>query len=393
VLIDRKQGGWFLFSVIAVAASAWVYVAFARDLPGGPRGSSAPGLAFGVLASLAMLFAGVLGLRKRLVRQLPLIGLVPRLGSLEFWMKGHLWLGLLTVPWVAFHAGFSLGGSLTTTLAVLLLAVVVTGLVGAVLQHYLPHALTQREQGQTTHEQFDRRRWNVVSEAQGVIRKACEEALKTAREANGWYRAAHATRATEVAALPEADRPKREPENHEKAKAYERAVLDAQAALERTDAPRDLIDAARPGSTKPKPMPRPPAAAQKSRASLGTKLAAPASGPAKTPPDPSTLVAPAELVAFYCDVALPFLLDSGSGKSPLEDELAAEILFEATRQRVPEPHRVVLLELRGKCDAVRRKARSQALYVLLHGWLLVHVPLAMVLIVLAAIHAVKALRY
>jgi hypothetical protein len=80
-------------------------------------------------------------------------------------MRGHLWLGLLCYPLILFHAGFSMGGTLTSVLMVLLTFVVVSGLLGAALQHYMPRIITQRVAMETIYDQIDRVQAQLVIEA------------------------------------------------------------------------------------------------------------------------------------------------------------------------------------------------------------------------------------
>ena len=65
----------------------------------------------GILGSLIMLFEFCCGRRKK-VRAW-------RIGSARAWMRAHIWLGLLTVPLIVLHSGFSLGGQLSTLLMIL----------------------------------------------------------------------------------------------------------------------------------------------------------------------------------------------------------------------------------------------------------------------------------
>jgi hypothetical protein len=87
-------------------------------------------------------------------------------------MRGHLWLGFLSFPFILFHSAFSLGaGSLTRTLMVLFLVVFVSGLFGAVLQHYMPRMMTQRVPMETIYEQIDRVRSQLLVEAESLIKE------------------------------------------------------------------------------------------------------------------------------------------------------------------------------------------------------------------------------
>src|SRR5580700_5035696 len=96
--IDQSHRSWFLVSIAILAVGAVAYVPYAFLYPGGPRGNSLPGLIYGVVGYGMMLFAGLLGARKKV----PLW----RVGRAKVWMRGHLWLGALSLPVILFHAGF-----------------------------------------------------------------------------------------------------------------------------------------------------------------------------------------------------------------------------------------------------------------------------------------------
>jgi len=60
---------------------------------------------------------------------------------------------------------------------------------------------------------------------------------------------------------------------------------------------------------------------------------------------------------------------------------------------MPPATHEVLADLENICEEERQLTRQRRLYLWLHGWLLVHVPLSVALIVLGGVHAVVALRY
>ncbi len=131
--MDETQRGWALASLAILAASAVVYVLYALTDPRGPRGGSTIGLLFGILGFGFMIFAALLGARKRVP--------IWRIGRAQAWMRGHLWLGLLSLPIILFHGGFRFGGTLTRVLMWMLIVTVVSGVFGAVLQHYIPRIM------------------------------------------------------------------------------------------------------------------------------------------------------------------------------------------------------------------------------------------------------------
>lgn len=111
-----------------------------------------------------MVFSGLLAARKKVP--------VWRLGRAQSWMRGHLWLGLLSLPIIFYHAGFRFGGPLTSVLMVLVIIVVASGVFGAALQHYLPHMMTAQVPGETIFEQIDHVRDQFVAEADRLVAAA-----------------------------------------------------------------------------------------------------------------------------------------------------------------------------------------------------------------------------
>src|SRR5258708_4980437 len=93
-------------NLLAVATA--VYIPYSLHSPQGPRGGSPLGLTYGIAGFLFMLFVGLLGARKKVP--------VWRVGRAQSWMRGHLWLGLLSFPLILFHGGFHFGGPLTRML-------------------------------------------------------------------------------------------------------------------------------------------------------------------------------------------------------------------------------------------------------------------------------------
>ena len=166
--IDRTHRPWLAGTIVAFLAATIVYVAYALQTPGGPRGGTAIGLGFGIAGYALMLFEGLLGVRKKVP--------VWRLGRAQTWMRGHLWLGVLTLPLIIFHAGFAYRGALTAVLMVLLVIVVVSGILGAVLQHYLPRMITTRVPMETIYEEIPHVRAQLREEAEQLVGTLAVEA-------------------------------------------------------------------------------------------------------------------------------------------------------------------------------------------------------------------------
>ena len=150
---------------IALAVSLMVYIVYAARAPGGPRGGSALGLTFGIAGYALMIYAGLLGARKKVP--------VWRLGRAQTWMRGHIWLGLLSLPLILFHSGFAFRGPLTAVLMWLFFIVIGSGIVGALIQHYVPRMMTSRVPMETIYEEIPHVRAQLREEADQLVSTVC----------------------------------------------------------------------------------------------------------------------------------------------------------------------------------------------------------------------------
>jgi len=299
---------------LLIASAA--YVPYFRLSPLGPKGGSLPGLIYGIAGIALMLFAALLGLRKRFP--------VWRIGKAQTWMRGHLWLGLLSVPLVFFHAGFSMGGTLSSVLMVLLVIVAVSGIFGAALQHYLPRMMTQQVQMETIFEQIDSVRQQLSKEAELLI-----------------------------------NTPATRPEN-------------APLQMEKSgDTMTDLM-----------------------------AIAAKMEAMGVTPNQAATvlLVQPAppvtdSLRTFYEFEVKPFLAGPRGATHLLSVPAQARNRFQQLRTMAPPELLETVKDLESICEEARQLERQEKLHHLLHGWLLIHIPLSYALLLLSAVHAVMAFRY
>lgn len=165
MLIDRTHRGWALATGLALGAVTALYWWYARTWPGGPAGRSWPGMAFGVAGTALMLFAGLLSARKQAIRR--------RWGSIAWWLKGHIWLGLLSVPLVAYHAAFRWGGALEIALWTVVIVVILSGLVGLLLQNLLPRLMTTQLPAEAIADQMGHVCQRLQSEADALVLAAC----------------------------------------------------------------------------------------------------------------------------------------------------------------------------------------------------------------------------
>jgi hypothetical protein len=163
--IDATQQRWAMASAIIFIVGLVSYIFYARNSIQGARGGSPAGLTFGVLGFAFMLFAAALGARKRVP--------VWRLGRAQTWMRGHLWLGTLSLPIILFHGGFHFGGTLTRLLMGLLIFTVLSGICGAALQHYIPRMMTADVPLETIYDEIGHVRDLLLEEADRAMETLC----------------------------------------------------------------------------------------------------------------------------------------------------------------------------------------------------------------------------
>ena len=304
--IDETHRKWFIGSLIALAVALVVYIPYSRSSPQGPTGGSVMGLVYGSVGSAFMLFAGLLGLRKKFP--------IWRIGRAQAWMRGHLWLGFLAFPIILFHAGFHFGGGLTTTLMWLFIVVFVSGIFGAVLQHYMPRLTLERVPMETIYEQIERVRGQLMDEAAKLVEEVVDALAG----------------------------------NLEKATAEERACS----------------------------------------ASAGTMGGLTVASGLQVDEE-----AAVELRGFFTREIQPFLEHAGSRGPALGDRHRSQGMFRQLRVLLPAHVHSTVDDLENVCEEKRQLDQQSRYHKILHGWLLVHIPISYALLLLGAVHAVIALRY
>ena len=322
MLIDRSHRTWIALCVVVLAVSTVVYVFYVRGALNGPSGKSAVGLTFGIVGSILMIFAGVLGARRK----------VPtwQIGRGTFWMRGHIWLGLLSYPLILFHGGFALGGPLTFALMVLFTVVIISGILGLLLQQVMPRLMLTRVPLETVYEQIDSIVGQLRSESDELVAAACGP-IGVASSPTG--------AATATATVTSLDR----------------------------RAGGGLGD--RGGGHQPRSTSRP--------------------HPTPLPPTPESGI----LRETYLREIRPFLDPHGSSNGILGNPGRAQNLFRQLRTALPSLLHSTVGELEASCEERRQLRDQKRLHHWLHGWLLVHVPLSLALLLLGAAHAIIALRY
>jgi hypothetical protein len=306
VLIDSTHRKWFLGSMVGLAVATAVYIPYSQHSPQGPKGGSALGLTYGIAGFLFMLFAGLLGARKKVP--------VWRVGRAQSWMRGHLWLGFLSFPLILFHGGFHFGGPLTRMLMWLFVFVWVSGILGAALQHFMPRYQTAQLPMETIYEQIDRVRGQLAEEAGKLVEETCS-ALE-----------GEVSRASE----------------------RQRAMS----------------------------------------ASAGTQGGLTVASGLQANQQVST-----QLRQFLDEEMRPYLERAGTHALNLGKEIQAQKMFQQFRVLLPPELHSNLDDLENICEEKRQLDKQSRLHKILHGWLLVHIPLSYALLLLGAVHAVVALKF
>ena len=178
MIIDRSHIRWAAGAISASAGLTILYLAnchpkelpFTIPLPAcfghipplsRHFGASPLGLTYGILALLIFIFAALLGWRRNHPSW--------RIGSLQLWLKAHIWFTILTFPLVLFHSDFRAGGPLTTLLVVLYTLVMVSGVWGLLLQHIVPRLMREYLPDEVIFEQIAHIRDLLLEQAR-VIR-------------------------------------------------------------------------------------------------------------------------------------------------------------------------------------------------------------------------------
>jgi hypothetical protein len=322
VIINRQHWVWATFVILATALSALVYVSefhperaplriplpaeWHRDVQetGRSVGGTPLGLAFGGISAAIFIFAALLGLR----RKRPTL----KVGRLQTWLKGHIWLSLLTIPLVALHAGFSTGSPMTQGLLVVYTIVMVSGFFGLALQHFLPRLMKERVPLETIFEQIP----HILNQ----FREAAQEMRK---------------------------------------------------GLEAVAAPALAASAAPAGAAAEVALAEPPAAI------------------IETAPDPSEQM----LRQFIDEVALPYLAAPRGEKLVLGAQRVSDDQFRLLKISVGPEWQGRVEQLQSWCDERRQLDLQTKIQHWLHGWLLVHVPFSILLLLFTLWHAVAALFF
>lgn len=286
VILDRKHRLWGLCTAAIALLAALHYWFFTWWMLNGTSGGSWQGMWYGFAGSACMIYAGLLSGRKAVPKW--------RVGSSQTWLRGHLWMGLLSVPLILLHCGFRWGGLLEQILLVVFFAVICSGIYGLALQQFLPRMMSQAVPAQAIAPQIGMACQKLRDSLEQKLQKVCGPAF-----------------------------------------------LDAlQSSRERQNYSPEL-----------------------------------------------------ELARFYWDVARNYLSPDATAGHELANPTLATARFERLRESLPEQFWNTVEQLRRGCDERRQLLSQSGLHLWLHGWLLLHVPLSVILLVLGLLHAVLAVYY
>jgi hypothetical protein len=304
--IDHTHRKWAVASLAIVGVALVAYIPYRHASPEGPSGGTAMGLVYGIIGFGFMIFAGLLGARKKK----PIL----RVGKAQTWMRGHLWLGTIAFPIILLHAGFRFGFGLTNWLMWIFLLVVASGIFGAVLQHFMPRNITERLPMETIYEQIGRVRTQLVDESRNIVEAACFTLTGEISHASLEQRAAAAAAGTMGGVTVATG-----------------LNVDEEAA--------------------------------------------------------------SDLHQFYEQKLKPFLCEFGSRGLDIADSANSKGMFQQLRLLLPAGLHETVDDLEAICEEKRELDQQTIYHRVLHGWLLVHIPLSYAVLLLGAIHAIVALRY
>jgi hypothetical protein len=364
-IINRAHLPWFIFVVVATIFASWLYVGnFApQKLPATLQlpnsllqkpsehhrvGGTPLGLIFGTIALSIFVFAALLGLRKKVV--------LWRIGTVQRWLRAHIWLTLLTIPLVILHSGFRLGGPMTTLIILLYIIVMVSGIYGLILQHYLPTAMMERLPAESVYEQIPHIRAQLVAAATKM-----RDSFKPAppKKPDAGAPAPSAEKSVTAGSAPMASTAAQLSTPTARAKTVVGSTITAETVALPEKKPEE----------KTAPPPTAPAAAP--------AAAAPAT-------DADSEVA---LLEFLDRQIIPYLSAHRGDRLRLGNARFSEDTFRFVKLRVTEGYRDRVEEMQSWCDERRMLDLQLKLHHWLHAWLFVHAPVSFLLLMLVFWHA------
>ena len=172
---------WGGFTLMLGACAVGVRLGFEPDAPETLPGGSPVGLAYGLLGGGILVFAWLLSA----LRFVPSWWFI---GARAFWLKGHIWFSLLALVLILCHSGMRFGGPFEQILYVVFFLVVVTGIVGVVLQQFLPRWMTIEVPCEVPYEQIPHVCAVLRAKADQEMDEKCDcPAPATCERIKRWY--------------------------------------------------------------------------------------------------------------------------------------------------------------------------------------------------------------
>jgi hypothetical protein len=432
-IVNRAHLPWFIFVVAATLFATWLYVGnFSPEkLPSVLRlpnslvqrpseyrnpGGTPLGLIFGSVALLIFVFAALLGARKKVV--------LWRIGTVQRWLRAHIWLTLLTIPLVILHSGFRFGGPMTTLIIILYTVVMVSGIYGLILQHYMPAMMMEKLPAESVYEQIPHIRAQLVTAAT-KMRDSFKPSPPVKPDAGA--PAPSAEKVVTAGSAPMSSTAADLSTPTARAKSVVGSTITAETIAAPEKKPEEKVPLPRPPGAKPPetmgtptarvpegaPIPAgtekitgvaPPAVEPKS-VTPPTPIPASTPAPGEKPPTSTPAqpiakpAAPAKAVAatdadseaalldFLNRQVLPYLSANRGSRMRLGNARFSEDTFRFVKLRVTEAYRDRVEEIQSWCDERRMLDLQAKLHHWLHGWLFVHAPISFLLLMLVVWHA------
>lgn len=257
------------------------------------------------------------------------------LGRLHTWLKAHVWLGLLSFVLILFHAGFHWGQGLAWVLMWLFAVITASGILGVVLQAVIPRIMTDRVERETVYEQIPEVIRNLRFEADERVEYLTADLGLESEEKETAFRLSFRA-------------------------GGKKFVFDPKQALG--------------------PMEKSAERIAKRKASAQIEI---------------DEVSTQAIKAHYTQEIRPFLEAKPSeySRKLFANARLVKAYFDHLRTILPVAAHEVLQDVEEIAEERRQLAEQDRLHRLMHGWLLVHVPLSFAFLVLTLVHAVVALRY
>ena len=315
MIVDRSHFSWASWCIGVTFGALVLYWAYAQTEPNGPSGGSWQGMLYGVAGTGCMVYAGLLAWRKTVPKW--------QVGTAKIWLRGHIWIGLLSVPLILGHCGFRWGGLLEKSLMVTFGLVILSGIYGLAVQQLLPRLMTSTSPAQAIAAQLD---------------VACDRLR----------------RSTEIAVQ----------------QACGTTFLEPLSTKSKNP---DLAGNAAAG-----------AAMNSSQGGIASQKQL----------DHPTFSPTLEVAKFYWEQLDTFLRSDANVSHDLANPTLAAARFARLEESVTgdELPRVIK-EMQAACDERRQLLSQASVHWWLHGWLNIHVPLSVTLLVLGLCHIITAIYY